>query len=470
MQSESVADPNAEQAAESSSGAAQHGELQLIQDLVELLETQQGDVGQVLQSTLACVQERLCFDAASLWRADDSGEFRCTAQLGELNSKFRDRLEDLELGTEQTLLGKAVAEGIVEIPELSAHRKCPLAKISTKAGATTAVLACVNDEEGPLGIFYFVQRDERELGPRGRQALEIATRLAGMCCRSGFIAAPANETGEWQGTEQPAGTLETALRENSVRLSSSADALASTASAMLGSAEDTATRANAVAAASEQVAVTVKTVAESVEEMSASIREIARNASQAAEVADQAVASAEETNQTVARLGQSSTEIGNVIKVITSIAQQTNLLALNATIEAARAGEAGKGFAVVANEVKELAKETAKATDEIGEKIESIQRSTAGAVNAIKAIAEIINRISDIQSAIASAVEEQSATTNEISRNISEVAKGSTSITENITAVAQTARTTTDGVNAVQSAARVLSELAAGLEQLVTTR
>jgi methyl-accepting chemotaxis protein len=469
MQSESVADPNAEQAAESSSGAAQHGELQLIQDLVELLEAQQGDVGQVLQSTLGCVHERLGFDAASLWRPDDSGEFRCAAQLGELNAKFRERIEDLELGTEQTLLGKAVAEGIVEIQELSAHRKCPLAKISVKAGASAAVLACVSDAEGPLGVFYFVQRDERELGPRGRQALEIATRLAGMCCRSAFLAAPANETGEWQ-SEQQTGALDSALRENSAKLSSSAEALGSTASAMLGSAEDTATRANAVAAASEQVAVTVKTVAESVEEMSASIREIARNASQAAEVADQAVASAEETNQTVARLGQSSTEIGNVIKVITSIAQQTNLLALNATIEAARAGEAGKGFAVVANEVKELAKETAKATDEIGEKIESIQRSTAGAVNAIKAIAQIINRISDIQSAIASAVEEQSATTNEISRNISEVAKGSTSITENITAVAQTARTTTDGVNAVQSAARVLSELAAGLEQLVTTR
>ncbi len=469
MHSESVADPNAEQPAESSSGAAHHGELQLIDELLERLEPHPGDVTQVLQSTLECVREQLHFDAASLWRADDSGEFRCCAQLGELGTKFRERLDDLELSAEHTLLGKAIAEGIVEVPELSSYRKCPLAKISTKAGATAAVLVCVDDAEGPLGVLYFIQRDERELGPRGHQALEIVRRLARMSCRSSYLATPANETGEWQAEEPHPGALDSALRENSARLSASAEALGSTASAMLGSAEDTATRANAVAAASEQVAVTVKTVAESVEEMSASIREIARNASQAAEVADQAVASAEETNQTVARLGQSSTEIGNVIKVITSIAQQTNLLALNATIEAARAGEAGKGFAVVANEVKELAKETAKATDEIGEKIESIQRNTAGAVNAIKAIAEIINRISDIQSAIASAVEEQSATTNEISRNISEVAKGSTSITENITAVAQTARTTTDGVNAVQSAARVLSELAAGLERLVST-
>jgi methyl-accepting chemotaxis protein len=273
-----------------------------------------------------------------------------------------------------------------------------------------------------------------------------------------------------QAARAQARAMEASVRENATRLNAAAEELGATANTMQSNTEDTATRANTVAAASEEVAVTVRTVAAAVEEMSASIREIARNASQAADVAGQAVASAQETNQTVARLGQSSAEIGNVIKVITSIAQQTNLLALNATIEAARAGEAGKGFAVVANEVKELAKETAKATEEIGQKIESIQRNTSGAVTAIQNIAEIIKRISDIQSTIASAVEEQSATTNEISRNVGEVANGSTSITENIVAVAQAARSATDGVHAMQAASRGLGELAAGLEQLVHGR
>src|ERR1022692_3793657 len=133
----------------------------------------------------------------------------------------------------------------------------------------------------------------------------------------------------------------------------------------------------------------------------------------------------------VAKLGESSAEIGQVIKVITSIAQQTNLLALNATIEAARAGEAGKGFAVVANEVKELAKETAKATEDISLKIEAIQTDTKGAVDAIAEISAIINQINDLQNTIASAVEEQSATTNEIGRNIAEASKGSTEIAQN---------------------------------------
>ena len=156
-----------------------------------------------------------------------------------------------------------------------------------------------------------------------------------------------------------------------------------------------------------------------------------------------------------------------MIKVITSIAQQTNLLALNATIEAARAGEAGKGFAVVANEVKELAKATAKATEDIGQKIEAIQGDTKGAVAAIREISAIINQINDIQSTIASAVEEQTATTNEISRNVTEAAKGSAEITQNIAGVAQAAQETTVGAAETHRAAAELSRMAAELHRLV---
>ena len=149
----------------------------------------------------------------------------------------------------------------------------------------------------------------------------------------------------------------------------------------------------------------------------------------------------------MAKLGESSAEIGNVIKVITSIAQQTNLLALNATIEAARAGEAGKGFAVVANEVKELAKQTAKATEDISRKIEAIQEDTKGAVEAIAQIGKIINQINDIQNTIASAVEEQTATTGEISRNVTRGGQGQQRDRPEHHRRAQAARSTTEGAS-----------------------
>ena len=155
-------------------------------------------------------------------------------------------------------------------------------------------------------------------------------------------------------------------------------------------------------------------------------------------------------------------------KVITSIAQQTNLLALNATIEAARAGEAGKGFAVVANEVKELAKETAKATEEIGQKIDAIQGDTKAAVRAIGEISQIINQINDISNTIASAVEEQTATTNEIGRNVTEAAKGTEEIARNISGVATAAESTTSGAGDTQKAAIELSRMANELQSLVS--
>jgi methyl-accepting chemotaxis protein len=559
--------------------------LELVTAAVAALEEAPPD--EALTQALHCIHAKLAFDCASLWIETEDGDLRCQSHVGDLNKKFAERLDELEVGAGAGLLGKAVKQlDIVHSADLSANRKCPVAKLSASSGGAAAVVVPVLDGDALRGVFYCVKREEFELDDATSQALKAVTRLAALSCRAkgdapssgvtdrdsdaqieaisqtqavvqfdtsgkilganslflrcvgynldeitgcnhqifvdegergtpeyrGFWAALARgeaqagrfrrirkggaevwlqatytpvrdargnvvkvvkyahdvtrDTEQERATARQAREVESSIRDNASRLNAAAEELGATASTMLANTEDTATRANTVAAASEEVAVTVRTVASSVEEMSASIREIARSASQAADVAGQAVASAEETNQTVARLGQSSAEIGNVIKVITSIAQQTNLLALNATIEAARAGEAGKGFAVVANEVKELAKETAKATEEIGQKIESIQRNTNGAVTAIKNIADIIKRISDIQSTIASAVEEQSATTNEISRNVADVANGSTSITENIIAVAQAARSATDGVHAMQAAARGLGELAAGLEQI----
>jgi methyl-accepting chemotaxis protein len=250
-------------------------------------------------------------------------------------------------------------------------------------------------------------------------------------------------------------------------LASAADELSAVAQQMSSNSEETSAQAGVVSTASGEVTKNVQTVAAAVEEMTASIREIAKNASEAARIAMAAVKMAEGTTTTVSRLGEASAEIGQVIKVITSIAQQTNLLALNATIEAARAGEAGKGFAVVANEVKELAKETARATEDISQKIEAIQNTTRGAVEAIGQISGIIAQINDISNTIASAVEEQTATTAEIARNVTDAARGSGEIAQNITAVAEVARGTADGAMQTRRAGEELAHLAAELTQLV---
>jgi methyl-accepting chemotaxis protein len=258
-----------------------------------------------------------------------------------------------------------------------------------------------------------------------------------------------------------------AITENSLQVASASEQLSSTSQRITANSEETSARAKVVSNTAAQVSQNLQTIATGAEEMSTSIQEIAKNASEAAQVATSAVKVAETATATVSKLGESSTEIGLVIKVITSIAQQTNLLALNATIEAARAGEAGKGFAVVANEVKELAKETAKATEDISRKIEAIQGDSKAAVDAISTISDVINRINGISSTIATAVEEQNATTNEMARNVSEAAQGSGEITSNIAGVAQAADSTSRGADDTQKAAQQLVQTSAELRRLV---
>jgi methyl-accepting chemotaxis protein len=254
---------------------------------------------------------------------------------------------------------------------------------------------------------------------------------------------------------------------SAVQVASASEELNSTSQQITANSEETSAQADVVSKAAQAVSQNLQTVATGAEEMGASIKEIAKNATEAAKVATAAVKVAETTTATVSKLGDSSTEIGQVIKVITSIAQQTNLLALNATIEAARAGEAGKGFAVVANEVKELAKETAKATEDISRKIEAIQTDTKAAVDAIASISGVIHQINDISSTIATAVEEQNATTNEMSRNVSEAAHGSGEITSNISGVAEAAQGTTRGATDTQKASQQLVATSAELRRLV---
>ena len=260
----------------------------------------------------------------------------------------------------------------------------------------------------------------------------------------------------------------TTIVTSSATLAGSAEELSAVSAQVAASAEETSVQSGSAAAAAEQVSRNVQTVASATEQMSASIMEISQSSTEAVRVAQAAAAEAQTATGTVAKLGDSSREIGDVVKVITSIAEQTNLLALNATIEAARAGEAGKGFAVVASEVKDLAQETARATEDISRRIEAIQSDSEEAVAAIARIAEIIEEVNSYQSTIAAAVEEQTATTGEMSRSVQEAAAGAGGIAGNIEYVATAAQSSSTGIVEAQRAAAELAQLSGDLRELVS--
>jgi methyl-accepting chemotaxis protein len=241
-------------------------------------------------------------------------------------------------------------------------------------------------------------------------------------------------------------------------VASAASEMEASAQSMSATAEETNRQSTAVAAASEQAATNVQTVASAAEELSASIREIQQQMTNSARIAQQAVEQVDRTDTTVTGLVQAADKIGEVVNLISDIASQTNLLALNATIEAARAGEAGKGFAVVASEVKNLANQTAKATEEIGQQIAAMQTATGDSVQAIRGIGETIKQISEVTTAVASAVEEQGAATQEISRNVQQASAGTQEVSSNITGVSQAATQTGTAAGQVLNAARELAQ------------
>ncbi|MEU4620142.1 methyl-accepting chemotaxis protein [Actinoplanes sp. NPDC023801] len=259
----------------------------------------------------------------------------------------------------------------------------------------------------------------------------------------------------------------TAVAQTAQNVAASSEELSATSEQIAAMAEQTSAQTAVVATSVEQVSGNVHTVVAGAEEMSASISEISRSATEAAAVASQAVADARAATDTVGKLSTSSAEIGNVLNLITVIAQQTNLLALNATIEAARAGDAGKGFAVVAAEVKDLAQATAKATEDIAARITAIQDDAHAATGSITAISDVIEKINEYQATIAAAVEEQSATTAEMTRSVSEAATGTSQITGSITTVAEASQTAAAGITQSQAASRELAQMAGQLQTLV---
>ncbi|MCP3937903.1 MAG: HAMP domain-containing protein [Actinomycetia bacterium] len=263
-------------------------------------------------------------------------------------------------------------------------------------------------------------------------------------------------------------TMVNEMRTTSTELAAASSQLITAADQVGKSADLTSTEAETAAAAGDEVSVNVAVVASAIEELNSTIHEVSANAGAASDVASKAVDAAGSTAETIAKLGESSDEIGKVIMVITSIAEQTNLLALNATIEAARAGTAGKGFAVVASEVKELANQTAEATEEISSRIQAIQEDTKSAIEATQNVGTTIDNINEISSSIAAAVEEQSLTTSEIGKNIEQVASSTQSIAKSITDVAQAASDTQQSTDGARESANRMHDMADGLDKLVS--
>jgi methyl-accepting chemotaxis protein len=306
-----------------------------------------------------------------------------------------------------------------------------------------------------------------------REVGEVVGKIAAGDITSEDLAVySADEIGELAGNVN---IMQRSLREmiasvftSAERIATASDEFSSTNREITANSVEVSEKAGVATGTTIHLKQNLQTVATGTEQMSASIQDIAKNATESARVAGDAVRTAQITNAAVKKLGESSAQIGQVVKVITSIAHQTNLLALNATIEAARAGEAGKGFAVVANEVKELAKQTAKATEDISRKIAAIQLDTKESVGAISTIGGIIGHINEITGAIAVAVGEQSATTNEMARNLTEAARGSTDIADNIDGVAQAAQNRSLGATTSQKAAEALAQMSTELHGLVS--
>ncbi|MCM3516599.1 methyl-accepting chemotaxis protein [Nocardioides sp. P86] len=454
------------------------------------------------------VREEFGWAYGSYWRIDEADRtLKFTLESGDAGPEFREVTRRSSFAEGVGLSGRAWrSRDLFFTPDLGEMTDCVRAPVAQRVGVKSGVCFPIVVDGDVVGTMDFFATETLAPSPQRLEALRNVGRLVSAALEriarddaekaaaadlaekveqvlevvraasAGDLTREVTLTGTDAIGQLAAGlsTLLTAQRDSMIAIGRTADSLAIAAEqltilsqGMGDGATLTSDRAASATGSAGEVSASIQTVASAAEEMTASIREIAQNATEAATVATGAVTVASSAQGTVASLGESSAEIGQVIKVITSIAQQTNLLALNATIEAARAGDAGKGFAVVANEVKELAKETARATEDIGRKIEAIQGDTTGAVTAIAEISEVIGRINDIQTTIASAVEEQTATTNEIARSVTEAAGGANGIADDIAQVASAADDTRHGAHNTLESATALATMATELKALV---
>jgi methyl-accepting chemotaxis protein len=404
---------------------------------------------------------------STAWTAYQAARTKIIAASNAGDADAVDHLRDTGTGP---AFGKAdaIVGGLVDHERADAERTSSTATTSYRSGRAWIIGALVVGLVLAVAFGLFVGRNV--VGALRRVSTSVAalavrdlTRPAGLTSR--------DEIGQMAvGLDAASAGLRETVRQlsaNSQTLASAATELSAVTEQIAGNAEQASSLAGLVASTAGEVSRNVDTVSAGSEEMGASIREIASSATDASLVAQSAVGIAVQANESVSRLGRSSAEIGAVVKLITAIAEQTNLLALNATIEAARAGDAGKGFAVVASEVKDLAQETAKATEEISSQVQGIQHDTGGAVDAIGKITEIIERINAYSATIATAVEEQTATTSEIGRNVAQAATGAGDIATSITAVSTAAQATNAGIGQSQRSAEQLSRTSVELRQIV---
>ncbi len=449
-----------------------------------------------VQAALDSVRETFGWAYGSYWAIEDDGALHFRQESGDAGPEFRKVTLEASFREGVGLSGRAwKTRDLFFTADIGEMTDCVRAPVAQRVGVKSGVCFPVTMDGEVVGTMDFFTTEvlhpsperlaalrnvgrlvsgameRRDLAAKVDQVLEAVDVIAGGDLTCAIPVTGADAIGRMgQGLVRLLASLRTSMTDiggTAEGLSASAEQLTGLSEGMREGAAQTSDRATSVSAAAEQVSANIQTVATAAEQMTASIGEIAKNAADATTVATTAVSVARGARETVTNLGESSADIGKVIKVITSIAQQTNLLALNATIEAARAGEAGKGFAVVANEVKELAKETARATEDIGQKIEAIQSDTRGAVDAIGEISTIIDRVNDIQTTIAAAVEEQTATTNEIARSVTEAATGANEISADIVRVATAAASTQDGALSTDQSASELAGMATELKRLL---
>ncbi len=440
----------------------------MVKRVVEALSRPESDEA-AARAALTIVCATLSFSYGSCWLiSPEDGTLRLVVESGWVGDDFRDLCTKIRISQGDGPAGRAWADReLLFLPDLHGASDCARVVGAAAAGMKSAVFIPLFAGGEVIGVMDFFIGDSQKAPQERLESLRSIGRLLSTAMQR--LRDSAQEAGKEEARAEFLHGLLLKIARNAGRLGEASRGLTCITARMGENVHDTFSRANAVSEAAAKISLNISTVASGAADMTQNIEAIVRHARQAAQVATYAVQVADTTNNKVAKLGESSAEIGKVIKVITSIAQQTNLLALNATIEAARAGEAGKGFAVVANEVKELAKETAKATEDISKKIDTIQADTKVAVDAICEIGTIVNQINTIQSTIVQSVEEQTCTATEIGWAINEAARGSAEIAQNITGVAQSTQNITVDTNETQGAAGELSRISGELQTLVAT-